>query len=165
MNNVMEEIHMEKRGIAYHQRSIMVAEDDPDDRFLIKSAFEEVVPNLVTYFVTNGEELLNWLNQAHKSSSTPLPALIILDLNMPKISGHQALQEIKEKSEFSSIRIVVLTTSANDEDIAFCKNNGVQSFFTKPDNFDDLLQIIRSIINQQGLIDSKQADALKFPFS
>ena len=156
---------MAEEGMTYHQQSIMVAEDDPDDRFLIKNAFEEIMPNLEPFFVANGEELLNRLYQASKNSSTPLPALIILDLNMPKISGHQALQEIKKKSEFSSIQIVVLTTSVDDEDIEFCKNNGVQSFFTKPDNFDDLLQIIKSIIGQQGPIDSKQADTLKFSFS
>ncbi len=124
----------------------MVAEDDPDDRFLIKNAFETIKSDPDLQFVNNGEELLSRLDQIFKNSLLSLPDTIILDLNMPKISGHQVLMDIKNKAELGSINIVVLSTSSQKSDIEFCKNCGVHSFYTKPDSFDRLVEIIKAIL-------------------
>ena len=125
---------------------IVVAEDDVDDRFLIKIAFEQIFPDLDLNFVNNGEELLFLLDQTTTDASIIMPDLIILDLNMPKMSGHQALLQIKKKAEFDSIEIAVLSTSAEQADIEFCKKQGVRSFYTKPDSFETLVSIIKSIV-------------------
>jgi CheY-like chemotaxis protein len=127
----------------YGRSSIMIAEDDPDDRFLIKKAFEKIKHDLEIHFVNDGEALLSFLDRSH---STSLPDLIILDLNMPKVNGHQALMEIRRKDAFNSIDIVVLSTSIEDKDIEFCKSNGIKAFYIKPASFESLVQIARSII-------------------
>ena len=133
-----------------HQKySIVVAEDDADDRFLIKIAFAEIFPVLDLRFVCNGEELLLFLSDTIKNSSPTLPDLIILDLNMPKMGGHQALMEIKKQSELNAIPIAVLSTSVEENDIEFCKKYGVESFYTKPDNFESLVQIIKSMVRPE----------------
>ncbi|MFO7964336.1 MAG: response regulator [Desulfobacterales bacterium] len=129
-----------------HISSIMVAEDDPDDRFLIQNAFEEITRSHSVNFVKNGEELLGYLDQTHKADPALLPALIILDLNMPKISGHEVLEKLKKNTAFNAIDIVVLTTSCEESDIEFCRLHGVNSFFTKPDTYEKLVQILKLII-------------------
>ena len=129
--------------------TILMADDDPDDQILLQEALRENnIPNVVC-FVENGEELLDFLNQRGKfeGSKCSVPGLILLDLNMPKMDGRQALKLIKADPVLKKIPVVVLTTSKADSDILECYNLGVNSFVSKPVNFKDLVDVTREISN------------------
>ncbi len=125
---------------------ILIADDDADDRILIADAFEESRLNNPVDFVEDGVELLEYLRQEGKYADKPkgvLPGLILLDLNMPRMDGRTALQEIRSDPKLKCIPIVVLTTSKSEEDILKTYNLGVNSFITKPVTFDSLCDIVR----------------------
>ncbi len=128
--------------------TILVADDDPDDRMLIKDAFEESrLANLLD-FVQDGEELMDYLNRKGKFTQlndAQLPGLILLDLNMPKKDGREALKEIKADKKLRRIPIVVLTTSKTEEDILRTYDLGVSSFITKPVSFASLVDIVKTL--------------------
>ena len=129
--------------------TILMADDDPDDQILLQEALRENnIPNVVC-FVENGEELLDFLNQRGKFEGVKcaVPGLILLDLNMPKMDGRQALKLIKADPVLKKIPVVVLTTSKADSDILECYNLGVNSFVSKPVNFKDLVDVTREISN------------------
>ena len=124
---------------------ILIAEDDPDDRLLIKEALEEVKLSNPLHFVEDGIELLDYLkrqNDFHELAGTTLPGLILLDLNMPRKNGIEALKEIKEDPELRKVPVVVFTTSKAEEDINKAYRLGVNSFITKPVNFQALLNTL-----------------------
>jgi two-component system response regulator len=126
--------------------TILMADDDADDRLMTKEAFAESLVRNDLRFVENGEELLDYLNRRGRYSdprSSPRPGLILLDLNMPKKDGREALREIKEDPRFKSIRVVVMTTSSADEDISRTYDLSASSYITKPVTFDALLDVIR----------------------
>ncbi len=129
--------------------TILMADDDPDDRMLAKEAFKEnkLANNL--HFVEDGEQLLNYLNHRGKynADNAPRPGIILLDLNMPKKDGRDALREIKSDPELKRIPVVVLTTSKAEEDIIKSYDLGVSSFISKPVSFDGLLEVTREIGN------------------
>lgn len=120
--------------------SIWVADDDAEDRQLIKEAFQEskLLNNL--HFLNDGEQLMTELK-----SGRELPGLILLDLNMPKKDGREALREIKGNPELRHIPVVVLTTSKAEEDIVRTYNLGVNSFISKPVTFASLVKVITDI--------------------
>ena len=125
------------------RKCILIADDDADDRELIKVAFEEHGAEVEIAFVENGEELLQYLHRQGKykeESQYPSPSLILLDLNMPKKDGREALRAIKEDAGLKSLPIVILTTSTAAKDIAKCYELGVNSYMIKPTNFTDLIQ-------------------------
>lgn len=119
---------------------LLVADDDPEDRQLIKEALEESRLLNEVQFVRDGEELM-----AHLAKCSPLPGLILLDLNMPKMDGREALKEIKSNPAFKQIPVVVLTTSKAEEDIYRTYNLGVNSFITKPVTFSSLVDVMRDL--------------------
>ncbi len=127
---------------------ILVAEDDPDDRLMIKDAFEEnCVSNPVT-FVKDGEELMDYLYRRGSFGhlqDEPFPGIILLDLNMPKKDGRVALEEIKADAALQRIPVVVLTTSKADEDIVRTYGLGVSSFITKPVTFEGLCGVVKTL--------------------
>jgi CheY-like chemotaxis protein len=126
--------------------TILLADDDPDDRQLTRDAFEENRLANSLDCVEDGEELLEYLHRRGKYSSlkdAPLPGLILLDLNMPRKDGREALKEIKAHPEFRRIPIVVLTTSKAEEDILRTYDLGVNSYITKPVTFKSLVEIVR----------------------
>ncbi len=126
--------------------TILMADDDEEDRQLTKEAFEENRLKNDLRFVVNGEELLDYLNRRGKFTdpeTSPRPGLILLDLNMPLKDGREALQEIKADPRFRSIRVVVMTTSQADEDIAHSYHLSASSYITKPVIFEGLLEVIR----------------------
>src|SRR5262245_29600376 len=96
---------------------ILIAEDDADDRVLTKEAFDESRLLNEVHFVEDGEELLNYLERKSPYADAPRPNLILLDLNMPKKDGREALKEIKSNPELRRIPVVVMTTSKAEEDI------------------------------------------------
>lgn len=128
---------------------ILMADDDSDDRLMAKEAFEENKLANNIFFVEDGEELLEYLNNKGKyeGANNPLPGLILLDLNMPKKDGREALREIKSDPKLRRIPVVVLTTSKAEEDILRSYDLGVNSFISKPVTFDELVRVIRDLGN------------------
>ncbi len=130
------------------QVTILIADDDSDDRLMISDALREsrVVNDL--RFVENGEELIDYLLRRGKyenQGDSPRPGLILLDLNMPKMDGREALKLIKSHDGLKRIPVVVLTTSKAEEDIYRTYNLGVNSFISKPVTFDALVAIVQEI--------------------
>ncbi len=125
---------------------ILMADDDEDDQFMARDAFETNRLHNVLYFVKDGVELMEYLrHQGNFSdpSTSPRPGLILLDLNMPLMDGREALKEIKSDPELRSIPVVVLTTSSAEEDIIKTYEYGVNSFITKPVTFQGLVEVIK----------------------
>ena len=128
--------------------TILLADDDADDRMLAKDALKESRLANDLRFVENGEELLEYLRrqgQFADADSSPTPGLILLDLNMPRKDGREALKEIKSDPNLRHIPIVVLTTSKAEEDIYRTYDLGVNSFITKPVTFDGLVNVMRTL--------------------
>jgi CheY-like chemotaxis protein len=127
---------------------ILMADDDPDDRMFAREALEEsrVVNEL--RFVEDGEELLEYLNRTGRyvePGSAPRPGVILLDLNMPRKDGREALAEIKGHPSLRRIPIVILTTSRSEEDIVHSYDLGVNSFITKPVTFEGLVEVMKAL--------------------
>ena len=127
---------------------ILLADDDEEDRMLTADALAEsrVVNDL--RFVEDGEELLDYLHHRGRYSgagSSPTPGLILLDLNMPRKDGREALREIKADADLRRIPVVVLTTSKAEEDIYRTYDLGANSFITKPVSFDGLVAVMRDL--------------------
>lgn len=128
--------------------TILIADDDIDDRMMVKEALVENRLGNDLRFVENGEELMDYLTRRGKyedPATSPRPGLILLDLNMPKKDGREALQEIKSNVALRGIPVVVLTTSKAEEDIYRTYDLGVNSFITKPVTFDALVTITRDL--------------------
>jgi len=126
--------------------TILLADDDPDDRQLTQDAFAENRLANLLHCVEDGEELLDYLNRRGKYErlrGEALPGLILLDLNMPRKDGREALKEIKADPELRRIPIVVLTTSKAEEDIVRTYDLGVNSYVTKPVTFKSLVELIK----------------------
>jgi CheY-like chemotaxis protein len=124
--------------------TILVCDDDEDDRMLTQQALEDAHISNSVRFVEDGEQLLDYLYQrgkyAGETGKAPRPGLILLDLNMPKIDGREALKAIKLDPQLKDIPVVVLSTSRLDEDIARSYQLGVNSFITKPVTFSGLVE-------------------------
>lgn len=128
--------------------TILMADDDPDDRAMTKEAFEEARLANDLRFVEDGEELLDYLNRRGKyaePAKAPLPGLILLDLNMPRKDGREALQELKADPRFRSIRVVIMTTSKAEADIVRSYNLSAASYITKPVTFEALVDVVRTL--------------------
>ena len=123
---------------------IMIVEDDPDDVMLTREALEENWLLHDVRSVSDGAELLDYLRQqgTFTPASAPRPHLILLDLNLPKMSGHEALHAIKEDPSLRDIPIVVFTTSIAEEDIAKSYNLGATSFIQKPMTFEGMVHAL-----------------------
>ncbi len=131
--------------------TVLIAEDDPDDRLLLEQAFREIGSKADLRFVGDGEELMMYLLGASAYSDctrNPHPRLILLDLNMPKKDGRQALFEIKANPALETIPVLVLTTSRSDEDMALCLRAGADSYVTKPPSYTEWIRTIREISEQ-----------------
>jgi CheY-like chemotaxis protein len=128
--------------------TILMAEDDADDRLMVKEAFQESLVVNDLHFVRDGVELLEYLRHQDKFSDRsrfPVPDLILLDLNMPLKDGREALQEIKADPALRRIPVVVLTTSKSEEDILRSYDIGAASYITKPVTFEALVKIIKGL--------------------
>lgn len=128
--------------------TILMADDDPDDRQLTREAFEENHLANDLRFVEDGEELLDYLNQRGKyaaEGAAPTPGLILLDLNMPRKDGREALREIKAHPRLRAIRVVVMTTSKAEEDVLRSYDLSAASYITKPVTFERLVEVVRTL--------------------
>lgn len=139
---------MRKSGKEKNFFPILIAEDDPDDTLMIREAFEENLISNHLYFVEDGEQLMDYLLRRKKYANTknyPVPGMILLDLNMPKKDGREALKELKSNTLLRRIPVVVLTTSKAEEDVIKSYDLGVSGFITKPVTFIDLVRFIKII--------------------
>jgi two-component system, response regulator len=127
---------------------ILLAEDDDDDYFLTRKALEENRLRNEVLRVKDGEELMDYLHHAGNFSDvghSPEPSLILLDLNMPRKDGREALREIKADPTLRHIPVVVLTTSRAEEDVVRSYRYGVNSFITKPVTFQGLVEAMKAL--------------------
>lgn len=128
--------------------TILMADDDEEDRMLTRKAFELNHLGNDLRFVEDGEELLDYLHHRGKyeaPDSSPRPGLILLDLNMPKKDGREALEVIKKDPALRRIPVVVMTTSEADQDVARSYDLGANSYITKPVTFDSLAKVIKAL--------------------
>ncbi len=124
---------------------IVLAEDDADDRLLTLRALERARLTNEAHCVEDGEELMQFLYQQGRYADAPRPGLILLDLNMPRKNGLEALREIKEHQALKRIPVIVLTTSKAAEDIMLCYELGGNAFVRKPVTFDGLVSAVRAM--------------------
>lgn len=122
--------------------SILICDDDEDDLYLVKSVFNDTKFSNQIVYLKNGVELLEHL-QNHKNET--LIGLILLDLNMPKMDGREALKMIKSNPEFRRIPVIILTTSNSPQDIYQCYELGANCFITKPSSYEGLNDAIKTL--------------------
>lgn len=128
--------------------TILMADDDPDDRLMTQEAFAECRLRNPLKFVTDGEDLLDYLNRRapyDDDQAYPMPGLVLLDLNMPRKDGREVLREIKADPRLQSIPVVILTTSKAEEDVVRSYRDGVNSFISKPVTFAALIDVVQTL--------------------
>lgn len=128
--------------------TLLLADDDPDDRLLLRDALEESRWSSELRAVEDGQELMDYLQRRGAyttAADSPLPGLILMDLKMPRKDGHQALKEIREDPCLRHIPVVILTTSKAEEDVMRSYELGVNSFITKPTSFDTLIEVVGNL--------------------
>lgn len=128
---------------------ILMAEDDGDDQLLVRDALSECGVNDKVRFVGDGEELMDYLLRRGKyvlAADAPRPGLILLDLNMPRKDGREALREIRAHPELNRLPVVVFTTSRADTDVGKMYDLGANSFVAKPAAFDELVSTIQGLL-------------------
>ena len=128
-----------------HAFAVLMADDDEDDCLLVESAFREIGNSHNLYFVGDGRELLDYLyNEGDYADPEkfPRPDLILLDLNMPRIDGREALAIIKQDPQLKDIQTLILTTSREERDIEWSKQAGASSYLCKPEVFEDLTKML-----------------------
>lgn len=124
-----------------HRPRLMIAEDDVDDQMLMRDALEQNGLRSSDFaFANDGQELMGMLN-----ASSDTPAIILMDLNMPRKDGREALKEIKATENYRHIPVIVFTTSSDDDDIRLTYQCGGNSFFTKPASYDGLVDVFALI--------------------
>lgn len=122
-------------------KRLLVAEDDLDDQLLLQSVIEELDLPYEIFFAANGVAVTAYL----EDQASELPALIFLDLNMPKKDGRETLVEIKSNDTWKRIPTIIFTTSDSRKDIAYCYENGANAFVTKPVSYQELKKIIMAL--------------------
>ena len=124
---------------------ILMAEDDEGDQLLVRKAFarSRVINNLT--IVNDGEELMRYLRRETPYAAAPRPDLLMLDLNMPKMDGREALAEIKADPMLRQLPVIILTTSDADEDILRSYDLGANSYIQKPVTFEKMVDVVRTL--------------------
>ncbi|MDY7231404.1 response regulator [Hyalangium rubrum] len=126
--------------------TILMADDDADDRDLTRDAMRQSRLRNELRYVEDGEELLDYLNHRGRYTDpkdAPLPGLILLDLNMPRKDGREALREIKSHPGLRRIPVIILTTSKTEEDVLRTYDLGANCFITKPGTFEELVEVVK----------------------
>lgn len=132
----------------FHTVTILMADDDEDDRLLTQDALTESRVVNEFHCVEDGVELLRYLRREgpyQDAEKHPAPSLILLDLNMPRMDGREALAEIKADPTLRSIPVIILTTSKAEEDMIRGYGLGAASYISKPVTFDKLVELMRSL--------------------
>lgn len=126
---------------------ILMTDDDSDDRMLALFAFKKLNVAHSIDFVNNGEELLDYLN-ARLASQRELPDLILLDLNMPKKDGREALKEIKANAKLKHVDVIIFSTSNSEKDKKYTLGLGAKRYIVKPSKQEELLKIFKNICDE-----------------
>ena len=129
---------------------ILIAEDDEDDRLLLMSAFQESKMSEKIIFVTNGVEVLQHFAKIETENLLPFPALLILDLNMPKVNGKQVLSELNLKSYFHDFSTVIFSTTSCENEMQNCMDLGISKYFVKPTGYKALLDVVNQFCALAG---------------
>ncbi len=127
---------------------VLMVDDDPDDRLIAKEAFEEIGLKAQLLFLGNGEELMDYVNRQGDftdPASSPVPDVILLDINMPRMNGIEALQWLKAHATGKVIPVVMLTNSGNSDTIKQCYELGASSYVRKPLEFKELITALSSV--------------------
>ncbi len=126
--------------------SILIAEDDSDDRFLIQKALEESGKGFKIDFVENGVELIDHLNKIkNQKQGKNYPRFILLDLNMPKMDGREVLKDIKTNDSFKNIPVIIFSTTKSQLEVRRCYELGANTYIVKPASFESLVKAIHQI--------------------
>lgn len=141
-----------------NKRFILIAEDDADDRYLMKTALEETGITEVVEYVENGVEVMSFLESINEENGElNYPQFILLDLNMPKMDGREVLKKIKSNDSFRKIPVIVFSTTKNQLEVKRCYDLGANTYIVKPVTYDSLVDTIREIctywFNTATLID------------
>jgi CheY-like chemotaxis protein len=128
---------MDNKPKLHNQQYILMAEDDLEDQFIMTDAFKEVGLDGKIVFVENGEHVLEYL----QSHSDTLPALVVLDLNMPLMNGTQTLRSLKQSEAFQKLPVIIYSTSLNLIEMEECMRLGADSYTIKPNTFTECKQI------------------------
>ena len=121
-----------------------MADDDEDDRYMMKEALAKAGVSLPVFCVEDGEELLTLL-QEHQDQNAVHPAFILLDLNMPKMDGRKSLELIRKDESLKKIPVIIFTTSDSEDDIAHAYEYGANSFILKPSSFSSMIDIMKTL--------------------
>ena len=146
-NIVMTDMRKNMYGLPW---TVLVAEDNPDDRRLTEEAWKEARLGNELRFVHDGKELLDYLynrGMYTDAETSPRPGVILLDLNMPQISGCEALLEIKTDPALARIPVIILTTSKSGQDIFKTSLLGVNGYITKPTTFQGYIEMMKNLVN------------------
>lgn len=127
---------------------ILMADDDPDDREIIQDAISTLHPHEIVCFASNGEEVLQILEELPSSND---PCLIILDLNMPKLNGTQTLKQLKNNQRFRNIPVIIYSTSINPVEKEKCLNLGAHSYVIKPVSYKESIETVKSFLGFCGI--------------
>ncbi len=126
--------------------SILIAEDDPDDRLMLKEMLSSM-SEVEASFVGDGRELIDCLR-----SDCSLPSLVLIDLNMPRMSGREALEEIYSEGITTAPIVCMAASMRTESDEAFCVAHGAKTFFAKPSSYDEYSRVLRFVIQEWALI-------------
>jgi CheY-like chemotaxis protein len=132
-------------GEAGSMIQVLLVEDDPGDVLITKEAFEENKVRNQLNVVNDGVKALAYLRREAEYADALRPDLILLDLNLPKMGGHEVLEQIKSDADLCSIPVVVLTTSDAEEDVLRSYNLHANAYVTKPVDFERFLSVVRQI--------------------
>jgi chemotaxis family two-component system response regulator Rcp1 len=127
------------------QVEVLLVEDDPDHAEMTKTSLEEGNESIQVHWVKDGQEVIDFLRQKGAYEKAPRPDMILLDINLPKLSGIEVLKRIKEDAALKVIPVIMLTTSDRGEEITKCYSIGVNSFITKPVQFKDFSDKIKTL--------------------
>ena len=137
------------------KKRVIIADDDEDDRMMVLSAFRENRADVHIDFAIDGSDLMNILTKETVVAST---VFILLDLNMPKKDGREALKEIKQDPKLKKIPVIVFTTAKNESEIIKCYELGANTYIVKPDGIEELQQVVSNL-------SSYWLDTAAFPLS
>jgi two-component system response regulator len=124
---------------------ILLVEDDPGDEMMAREAFEDDAMPSILHVVSDGEQALDFVYRRGAHRGAPRPAFILLDLNLPRVDGRQVLASLKADESTASIPVVVLTTSRSHDDVTRCYRLHTNAYVTKPTDYADFTDVVRSI--------------------
>jgi CheY-like chemotaxis protein len=125
--------------------NILLVDDDPADAGLAKKALQSWKNQNRVFHVDDGEKCLKFLKREDEFGEAPRPNLILLDLNMPRLNGHEVLKTIRKEESLRNLVVVVMTTSDSEIDVSLCYSRGANSYITKPVEFDRFIEVVCNI--------------------